>query len=182
MKAGSPFVVDTNVLLVANEQHPEVSPDCVIACVNILELLRRTGVVVLDDGYEMLAEYSHKTVPNTVNRVGDAFLKWLYQNAGNGDHVTSVHITDHVEREYEEFPNDEELHEFDRSDRKFVAVAVAHSQRPPILQGTDSKWMKWSERLAVHGITIQFLCPADVTRFLQRKRLRGAQREPGHNR
>lgn len=170
MKAGSYAVVDTNVLLVANEQHEDVSPEGIIACVQRLEQLRKSGCVVLDDGYEILREYGQKTKPNTGNRVGDAFLKWLLQNTVNPQYVAQVHIEKHVERGYVEFPDDAELHDFDLADRKFVAVASAHSKHPPILQGTDAKWLNWSERLEVHGIKVEFLCRADVERFNRRKK------------
>lgn len=169
MKAGSLAVVDTNVLLVANGQHLEISPGCVIACVQALDNLRKDGCVVLDDGYEILNEYGQKTKPNTGNRVGDAFLKWLLQNSGNTRHIAQVHIEKHPERGYTAFPDDAELNEFDHADRKFVAVAKTHPTRPPILQGTDSKWTEWSARLSVHEIKVEFLCPADVARFIKRK-------------
>jgi len=172
VKAGSLVVVDTNVLLVANGQHPDVSPECIIACVETLEFLRRSACIVLDDGYEILIEYGQKTRPNTGNRVGDAFLKWLLQNSGNSRSVTQVHINRHTERGYAEFPDDIELEGFDHADRKFVAVAAAHSKRPPILQGTDSKWTDWSLRLSAHRVTVEFLCPKDVAKFIERKRPR----------
>ena len=92
MKRGSPVIIDTNVLLVANEQHPSVSFDCVMACIEALDRVRTHGLVVIDDGYEILLEYTRRTAPNTGNQVGDAFLKWLYQNAGNPQHVVCVHI------------------------------------------------------------------------------------------
>jgi hypothetical protein len=167
VKAGSLAVVDTNVLLVASGQHLKVSPECVIACVNVLGHLRKSGCVVIDDGYEILNEYGQNTKPNSV---GDGFLKWLHQNKRNSRHVEQVHINKHTERGFSEFPDDAELNEFDHTDRKFVAVAVAHPKRPPILQGTDSKWIEWSVRLSVHEIKVEFLCPADVARFIKRKR------------
>ncbi|MGO9776207.1 MAG: hypothetical protein ACLQGT_14485 [Terracidiphilus sp.] len=172
MKAGSLAVVDTNVLLVANGQHSGVSPGCVIACVEVLEHLRNQGCIVIDDGYEILNEYCQKSKPNTGNRVGDAFLKWLFQNSRNSRRVAHAHIEKHTERGYTEFPNDVELHDFDHADRKFVAVAVAHPKHPPILQGTDSKWTEWSARLSTHRIKVKFLCPADVARFIERKQSR----------
>jgi len=82
VKSGSHAVVDTNVLLIANEQHKEFLPK-VIACVTRLEQLRKSGCIVLDDGHEILREYGQKTKPNTGNRVGDGFLKWIFQNSGN---------------------------------------------------------------------------------------------------
>ena len=170
MKKLSHAVVDTNVLLIANQQHQGVSPECVFACVEWLELLRERGCTVLDHGYEVLGEYRNKTTPNTGNRVGDAFLKWLYQNMGNAQRVSFVSIEKHPERGYAGFPNDPALAEFDPADRKFVAVAAAHPNKPPILQGSDAKWLEWSGILDLHGIQVSFLCPADVRRSMKRKR------------
>ena len=175
MKLGLPFVVDTNVLLVANEQHPGVSPECVIACIEALENLRLRGVVVIDDQYEILSEYRQRTSPNTGNRVGDAFLKWLYQNSGNPDRVECVRIEQHSRRGYVGFPEDEDLDNFDRADRKFVAVASVHSDRPLILQAADSRWTQWAGSLAKHGISVQFLCPEDIARFALRRERRAAK-------
>jgi hypothetical protein len=51
---------------------------------------------------------------------------------------------------------------FDNSDRKFVAVANAHPDKPEILQATDSKWWGWKDALAKVGITVSFMCPEYV--------------------
>jgi hypothetical protein len=48
---------------------------------------------------------------------------------------------------------------YDPSDRKFLAVAAAHKERPPILQALDSKWWGWQAALATIGVKIHFLCP-----------------------
>lgn len=170
MKSGSRRIIDTNVLLAANEQHPGISPGCVIACVTALSDVRTKGIVVIDDGYQILDEYGRKTSPNTGNRVGDAFLKWLLQNTGNPLHVEQVSINPHEDRGYVEFPNDPELADFDPDDRKFVAVAASHASHPPILQGTDSMWLTWSENLSACGISVEFLCPSDIASFYKRKR------------
>jgi hypothetical protein len=170
VKSGSIRVIDTNILLVANKQHEGVSPDCVIACIDTLISLKETGRVVLDDAYEIVNEYRLKTAPNTGNQVGDAFLKWLLQNIGKTKCVECVHIEPHTERGYAEFPDDQELSDFDRADRKFVAVAAKHPKRPRILQAADSKWMEWSDRLSEHNISVEFLCRSDISSFLRRKR------------
>lgn len=172
MKARVIAVVDTNVLLVANLQHPGISPEGVIACVEWLERLQKGGCIVLDDSYEILKEYHQKTSPNTGNHVGDAFLKWVLENIGNPHRVAQVHIERHADRGYVAFPDDAVLHDFDRQDRKFVAVACVHPKRPPILQGSDAKWLNWSERLATHGISVEFICMADVQRFYRREQHR----------
>lgn len=162
-------VLDTNLLLVANGQHKDASPECVISCIQLLQRIQHSGGVVIDEDYEILREYLRKTSPFTGNRVGDAFLRWLIQNSQNTKFVECVRIQKHDERVYVEFPDDPDLTAFDHSDRKFVATSLAHATRPAICQGTDSKWQVWSERLIRHGIQIEFLCPADVHRFLERK-------------
>jgi hypothetical protein len=174
VKADLYAVIDTNVLLVANDQHENVSPEGVLACVERLEGIRKGGCVVLDDGYEILSEYCVNISSDKGHGFGGAFLKWLHQNSRNPKCVAQVHIERHEERGYSEFPDDVHLNEFDRADRKFVAVSVAHLNHPPILQGTDSKWLLWAERLAAHGIKVEFLCAGDVVEFVKRKKsLRG---------
>lgn len=72
-------------------------------------------------------------------------------------------------RDFEEFPRDEALSGFDPSDRKFVAVSCAHSERPPILEATDSKWWGLWEALQRCGVDVRFLCPKDIKEIHERK-------------
>ena len=97
-------VVDTNVILVANGQHGDVSPDCVIACAQRLATIRATQRIALDDAFEILLEYQNKTTPKTSNRPGDAFVKWALQNNANPDKCDLVKLTPHDERVYDSFP------------------------------------------------------------------------------
>lgn len=162
-------VIDTNVLLVANGAHREASPECVVACVDHLKSMQTTGVVVIDDAYRILGEYQHRTSLNPPKGVGDVFLKWLLRNAGNARFVEQVKITEAEDDVYAEFPDPELQSRFDPADRKFPAVANAHSSKPSIWQAVDCKWLDWWPRLAEHGIYVEFLCPGDVCRFYQHK-------------
>jgi len=158
-------IIDTNVVLVANGQHPDVSPECMAACAQRLEAIMKTGRIAVDDGYEILREYQHKTQPKTGNRPGDAFVKWVLRNHATAAKCDRVPIAEHADRGYEEFPEDARLADFDAPDRKFVAVAAAHADHPPILQAADSKWLDWQDALKEHGITVELLCPQDIRRF-----------------
>jgi hypothetical protein len=162
-------VIDTNVLLIANEQHGEVSPACVAACVHRLREMELTGVAVIDDGYRIVREYLNKTSPNRGKGPGDVFLKWLLRNTANSNRVHQVAITEPRSDEFVEFPDAALQTRFDIPDRKFVAVAHAHSDRPPIWQAADSKWLDWWSALAAYGVTVEFLCPADACRFYRSK-------------
>ena len=171
----APVVVDTNVLLVANGQHTDVSPLCVGACIQCLLDIQRAGCVALDDGYKILAEYQHKTSHQQGKGVGDVFLKGLLRNA-----VRSVKtpITPHAQRGYDSFPDEASLANFDPADRKFVAVAAALTPPAPIMQAADSKWLDWSGGLGRHGIRVDFLCPQDLARFAQAKAKQQPVRRP----
>lgn len=111
--ADAKVVLDTNVLLVANGKHADVSDDCVLACIDHLESLTRSGVVVIDDAYRILSEYQNKTLPSAPKGVGDTFLKWLLQNKSRSDRVHQVCLTESSADCFEEFPGDELQQQFD---------------------------------------------------------------------
>lgn len=165
-------VVDTNVILIANRQHEGVSDRCANACTNRLNALMRTGRIAIDDRYEILKEYQNRTQPRVGKRAGDVFVKWLLQNYSNPRRCDQVKLVPDDARGFESFPEDDRLADFDRSDRKFVAVAARHESRPPILQAADSKWVKWAPALQKHGVIVKFLCPTDIQKFHDAKRRR----------
>ncbi len=163
-------IVDTNVILVANEQHSGVTDECVVACARLLEAIRRGGRVAIDDGFRIVKEYLNKTTPHGGKRAGDVFVKWVLQNNAKAERCDHVKIVEHAERGFENFPDDERLTSFDLSDRKFVAVAIAHAAHPPIAQATDSKWLDWVPALRDHGVAVELVCPRDIQGFDDKKK------------
>ena len=91
--------------------------------------------------------------------VGDEFMYWLFQNQYNGEVCERVHITPHPERKFVEFPEDPALTGFDPNDRKYVAVALASTNRPEILNAVDSDWYHFNSELSAAGLRIKQLCP-----------------------
>jgi hypothetical protein len=158
-------VVDTNVILVANGQHQDISPQCTATCALKLQSIINGGKLALDDCFLILTEYQKKTTPRSGSRPGDAFVKWALQNNANVDRVECVSLKDHATRGFEDFPDDPALARFDPSDRIFVAASRAHPDKPPILQAADSKWLSWASALAHRGVVVEFLCPDDIERF-----------------
>ena len=66
----------------------------------------------------------------------------------------------HPVRVFEEFPGDPNLKDFDRSDRKFVAVACASRAKPaPVWNAVDSDWWVFERVFGRHGVTIDHVCP-----------------------
>lgn len=161
-------VIDTNVLLVANDQHGEVSEDCVSECVKRLQAMQKNGIVVIDDGFRILREYQNKTSLNPPKGVGDVFLKWLLRQSGSAQ-VEQVVLNEAAENCFAEFPDQALETLFDISDRKFAAVAHAHPEKPAIWQAADCKWLDWWPRLRAKGVQVDFLCPTDVCAFYGEK-------------
>lgn len=157
------YVVDTNVAMVANlatkaDRASNVPDSCKKECVMAISHITEKGGLVLDDNGEIFAEYIGNLNLKGQPGVGDAFARWVHDNQWNNQKVDRVKITRNG-TSYDEFPYHDGLVKFDRSDRKFIAVANAHSAKPPIVQAIDSKWWGWRDALAEVGITVHFLCP-----------------------
>jgi hypothetical protein len=153
--------MDTNVAIVANGRSPQAGDHCVNTCIKTLLALReRQRLLLLDDLGLILEEYRRYLSPSGQPGSGDAFFKWLWDNQGNPKYCRQVRITPMDDpRRFEEFPDDGELARFDPSDRKFVAVAIASLENPPILNAADNDWWDYREALRRHGVEIRFLCP-----------------------
>jgi hypothetical protein len=164
-------VVDTNVPVVANGRSKQASPECVKACAVRLGELAQKGRLVLDDKWLILKEYMVNLRSSGQPGVGDAFLNWVLTNRCNPRLCEQIAITpkNSAKTDFEEFPADPALKDFDPTDRKFVAVAVAHPDRPPILQAVDTKWWEMKEPLLEAGVTVDFLCEEDIRSILCRK-------------
>lgn len=156
-----PVVVDTNVPIVANGKASHVDTDCLNACIENLVHIQREGQVLVDQSGFILAEYQRRLSHSGQPGLGDAFFKWLWNNQAQTHICTKVDISpkDDTGTSFAVFPTDPELAGFDPSDRKFVAVAIASEENPPILNATDTDWWHHQEAMARLGITVEFLCP-----------------------
>lgn len=168
----SAIVIDTNVLLVADGRAPQMTGICREKCLRRLQQVKATEQVVIDTRWIILGEYHNKLSPNSSPTPGSEFLKWLLQVQADARHVSPVTITplDQGQTLFAEFPADEALQgEFDPDDRKFIAAANAHSEKPPVLQSADSKWLRWEPKLKVHGIRLEILCRRELETIWKRK-------------
>lgn len=158
-------VIDTNVLIVANRKSQHVSVDCVSNCIKALERAQKEQVIVLDSGMRIIKEYQSHSRWKGQPGIGDAFFKWLFYNLCNPLRCKQVDITPQKNDadDFEEFPTDPDLIRFDRSDRKFVAVAVASRVNPTILNATDTDWWCFRKILKRHQVSVVFLCPELMT-------------------
>lgn len=166
-------VVDTNVAVVANERDGEF-PDCVAACVVRLTEILAAGKIALDQDWLIIKEYMRNLRSSGQPGVGDAFLKWVLTNHANPARCCKVAITSSGRgpNDFQEFPSDHRLSTFDRADCKFVAVALAHAECPPILQALDSEWWEHKDALKDNGVRVTFLCLNEIQELHQRRQRR----------
>ena len=161
-------VVDTNVPKVANgrEESPQASPRCVRTCISrIRRIMRGEDKLVLDENGLILREYRRNLHSSGQPGAGDAFLGWILRTGAAMCESVPITLVDGLEIEFDEFPDDPALKRFDEDDRKFIAVARAHPDKPPILQAVDSKWLNFRDALHQNGVRVEDLCPEDVQRF-----------------
>lgn len=155
-------MIDVNVPLVANGQAEQAGDDCILASLDVLEQVKTKHMVVLDDAWLILSEYQKKLNSTGQPGAGDAFLKWLLQNIGNPKHCELVTITGNHDQ-FAEFPTDPDLQSFDRSDRKYVAVALSSKRNPKIINAVDTDWWHHREVLERNGVQVEFICPDAMT-------------------
>lgn len=153
-------VVDTNVATTANGANSSAPITCVAASAKALQSVMNSGHVFVDDSGLIVSEYRSNLEAKGEPGPGDAFLKWILTHEWGGVQVTRVAITPkpHDNEDFNELTVPPKGVVYDRSDKKFLAVAAAHSEKPPILQSFDSKWWGWQEALKQDGVRIFFVC------------------------
>jgi len=151
-------VIDTNVLIVANNHSPQASSMCVARCKEKLDQLKKDGILVLDSNWEILKEYLKKLKTKGKLDSGDEFLLWVMQNRTNPNRceIFIIYVqSDHKEKKLA-FPDDPRLEKFHKKDRKFAALAAVSGA--PVWNATDSDWWIFKDVLRENRIIVEFLC------------------------
>lgn len=170
MSAPTRCVVDTNVVATAEGNSPAAGAACRIASAEALQQVMSGGHLFLDDSALILDEYL-QAVGAGQPEAGGAFVRWVLQHLWASGRVTQVRVTARAggPTGFHELPAPIAGTTYDPSDEKFLAVAAAHPEHPPILQALDSKWWGWMTSLAECGVTVHFLCPDQVSEKYQEK-------------
>lgn len=160
------FVVDTNVAVAANGRDTHADEQCQLACVEKLESVVATEVAAIDDRGSILMEYRRRLNQSGMPGVGDAFLRHVFNYQGQNHRVRRVPVTPNEDdrRGFDELPENT----FDRSDRKFLAVAVV--ARAVVLNATDSDWGEQQALMERLGVEVSQLCPQHASKAARRKR------------
>lgn len=152
-------IVETNVAVIANGQNTDVVLDCQAACIRFLMAVVNGRITLVDAGDAIQKEYLCAIEQARPYQVGAQFLVHLLRNAWNEKRVRRISLPIEANGEFSDFPDDPRLTSFDRSDRKFAAVA--RMTGTPVTNATDSDWTNYKTPLAENGINVEFLCGCD---------------------
>ena len=160
------YVVDTNVAIAANARDTHADLACQKECVSTLRSLVEREVVAIDDDQLIIDEYRRHLRHSGTPGVGDMFFKHVFDNQYQPNRVRRVQISqvEDDERGFEELPPNA----FDRSDRKFLAVAV--TANAVVVNATDSDWDENAALMSSLGVEVRQLCPQHATKQTQRER------------
>lgn len=159
-------IIDTNVIINAGKRSSEMSSvlevECCKKCLLLLKNMMRDPDkhgVILDVGNEIIKEYKRNVSRYTLNRLSSDFIQWILTTQLDrmwceGDIVP---IAKQGEFDYFDFPIDDRLSGFDKSDRKFVALSRAHPEHPIVMQASDSKWEEYRAVFAEYGVVIEYV-------------------------
>lgn len=166
MTQSSAFVVDTNVLVVANGRKTHADEPCQDSCRKKIESVLEDGVIAIDDKDEILSEYGRHLSDSGMSGLGNAFYKHLFTYQGYRDRVRRIPITNSADdkRGFDELPENT----LDRSDRKFLAVAVAANV--VLLNATDSDWGEQEALIETLGVKVDQLCPQHASKATRRQK------------
>ena len=144
------YVVDTNVWLVARDV-ADVDTECHLEALEFLYYLNdNKKCIAVDDQHLILGEY--------FGLLSQQFIPHLILTEIMRDKRVSKREIDVFEG-MAVLPDELGRIVHDRNDRKFVAVSLAFSTPPPIVNATDSDWADWEAGLRDHGIEVIQLCP-----------------------
>ena len=150
--------MDTNVAIVANGESDHATINCEYECTTFLQkaVSRNSRIkIFLDESGLIFDEYKDHLSFRGQPKVGDMFFKYLHDHMYQGKKVQLVliHKNNAIDRGFDELP----INQLDRSDRKFLAVAVVSGA--DIVNAVDTDWHAERALIDTLGITVQQLCP-----------------------
>ena len=160
------FVVDTNVAIAANGRGTHADLQCQHSCVERLAAVVKEETIAIDDAGLIFDEYAKHLRRSGQPGVGDLFLKHVFDHQYQPARVRRVALRSSTDtrRGFEELPENT----FDRSDRKFLAVAVV--AKAVVLNATDSDWDEQTALLDRLRVQVRQLCPQHASKAAGRDR------------
>lgn len=147
------YVIDENVLVVANGRETHAGGDCEMACIDFLLQCSRDESLVLDDLGRVLALYASKCNWSGQPGVGDQFFLWAHSNAHA---ISRVALSLDESGDYAALPD--ELAEFDSDDLIYLALALESREQTQLVNAVDSDYNQARDQVTAGGVEVLELC------------------------
>ena len=158
------YVIDTNVPIVANGDGGNVTIDCRLASIELLQLAIANGKILIDSGGVIQREYHRNLDPKGQPGVGDRFYLEILNS--NPKRVLRVELPLRDDGEYVDLPQPIIDANFDPSDRVFAALA--RKMRAKVYNAVDTDWLERRDVIEANGIKIEFICGCIQTNWREK--------------
>ncbi len=169
----SKYIIDANVSLLPGmsvKNIPDNQTECALKCSQFLENFMKDSQsrLVLDEGGEILKEYRNAYNLNNNQGIAVEFYKWA--NAMFFKYIEDVIPLEELqENEFANYPDCDDLKNFDPPDRKYIALSYNHPEKPPIIEAGDSKWWRIRDAMRENGMEIIFIDENYIKRTYMKK-------------
>jgi hypothetical protein len=151
------FVVDENVLVVANGRDTHSGKDCILAAIDFLTSCSEDMALVLDDLGEVITLYASKCNWAGQPGVGDQFFVWAFSNSHA---LQQVRLTRTADGQYSAVPPG--LSSFDSDDHIYLALVLEAAPPTELVNAVDSDYSQSIEAIADAGVVVRELCPEEL--------------------
>ena len=155
------YIIDANVVLLSGTAVRNIPQDqllCAKRCNDFIKKFMENpeSSLVLDAEGRILKEYRGAYTLGGEPNMATIFSEWVHQHMPkNAEDFISLR---EIEKDqFENYPDSEKLKAFDPPDRKYIALAYYHKEKPPIVEASDSKWWGIKEELKQAGIEVYFI-------------------------
>ena len=155
------YIIDANVVLLSGTPVKEIPQDQLLCAKKCFDFIKKfmenpDSNLVLDAEGRILKEYRGAGTLGGSPNMATMFCKWAHQHMPR-DAEDFISLEETGENVFAVYPDSEELKAFDPPDRKYIALAYGHRQKPPIAEASDSKWWGIRKELDKNGIKVLFI-------------------------
>ena len=160
----SKYIIDTNLIYLSKTpvaDIPKEMLECARKCSIFLEgfLKEKDPKIVLDKNLLIYKEYrqAYESLKNSAPNVATIFCDWFFKYLQKIPQNDFIFLKTDASGNFVDYPSSQSFDKFDPSDRKFIALANAHHEHPPIVEASDCKWWGIKDDLKAIGLEVKFI-------------------------
>lgn len=149
-------VIDTNVLIAANQRATHATSACAAACAQLLRRAHGGDVLLEDTANLVFDEYRRYLRPSGQPGPGDWFFRWYLENRWSAARVAQIDVGGDSATVSAHVPI--ALQSMDRSDHKWIAIYLI-GKGQALYNALDSDWSEHARAFRDAAVCVVELCP-----------------------